>query len=311
MNRRRRRRVFWSAVALVLINAGLYASVSIDRRFIRSVAHQIIAPGHAQRDIVEAMVRYTRGELKKCSFDDVEHMSFLTRWNYKYNVFRVGPGTILTHGAHHLGPCQSNSRVFAELLRAHGIQSNVVALHDENLRGTHSAVQVEYEGTTGIVDPLYGIIYRHPDGRPATLKDLMKDRDLYLANAGMGFQYLPDATGRMVRVPYPVDQYTFDRPLYFSFRRFGAFRWLVYDALTWLFGEDGPRRLVRPRWFRFPAYASMAAIDIAAVVLLLLSVSWRRLDRRRSGASPSSADTPTGRKPPGNPAHARVGSAAS
>ena len=281
----RKFRIVAVAVAMLAITDVLLLwSIKQDEDYIQSIAYSIIAPGSDEHKIVDAVTEFTRNSLKRPSIQDVEQMPLLRRWNYKYNPLRVGPVTILQHGQHQLGPCQSNSRVFKALIAAHGIDAKAVAMLDPDLNGTHSVVEVYYsKGPYGIVDPQNGIVYRHPDGRPATIQDLRNDQKLFLDNAAKGWCYGKGPQYPELKAPYPTQLYDFKRVAYFNFRRFGPLKWFVYDTLTYWFGPDGPLLVPRPSWYMIPTKtAGFILNSVAGLIALLCVIRWRR--NRRSGS---------------------------
>jgi hypothetical protein len=143
-------------------------------------------------------------------------------------------------------------------------------------------VEVEYDGVRGIVDPHFGIIYRHADGRAATLKDLIADPDLARANCRNAVRMIRVAGEPVVAAPYPVDLdgYNFKNAAYANFKYFGPFRFRVHAALTRWFGPDGPLIPFKPVWMIFPAYTLAAMIDTAFVAVLLLRLAGSRIGRR-------------------------------
>lgn len=286
VNRSRR----WSKpacfVALVLLaNAALYFSAQADSAFIRDIAFKIAPPGTPDVEVVRAVSRYVRDEIYHPTREEVEHFPFWVRLNYLYNPFRIGPRPILEYGTHHLGPCQSNSRAFMALLAAHGISSRMVVQHDANLLGLHSVIEVDYAGTHGIVGPTNGVIYQHEDGRPATLKELHKDRDLFVRNAVTGFAYGWGPNGKEYTVPLPYDLYNFDYAYYFNYKWLGALRWPAYKALVAIWGENGPYLPVRPLWYTYPKYTCMVVLDAGVIGAGFILWAGRRLRRRFAKAT--------------------------
>ncbi len=284
-----RRRLSKSArviVALVLFaNAALYLSAQADRAFIRDIAFKIAPQGTPDTEVVRAVTRYVHDEIYHPTPEEVERFPFWVRLNYLYNPFRTGPRPTLEYGTHHIGPCQSNSRAFMALLAAHGISSRMVVQHGPHLNGRHSVVEVDYAGTQGIVGPTNGVIYQHEDGRPATLKELHEDRELFLRNAVKGFAYGWGPKGKEVTIPLPYDLYNFDYAYYFNYKWLGALRWPVYKALIAIWGENGPYLPVRPLWYTYPKYTCMVVLNAGVFGAWFVMWAGKRLRRRFARAS--------------------------
>lgn len=252
------------------MNAALWASVEVDKAYIAGVASQVIPFGSKDTDVVDAMTAYVRDHIYHPTAEEVEVFPWYVRLNYLYNRFRPGPQAVLRYGTHHVGPCQSNSRAFKALLDAHGIDSRTIIQHDDDLIGIHSVIEVDYAGVSGICGPTYGLVYRHADGRPATLQDLRRDQELFKANVSQGFAYGWGPNAKDVRRPLPADVYHFRNAYYFNYKWFGPFRWIVFKCLNGILGDDGPMLVVRPEWYTYPAYTAAIVLDMSVVALLIL-----------------------------------------
>lgn len=270
----------WYVLGLVVIacNAGLLWSVQADRAYIRDVALRAAPEGLSDREIVTALTGYVQENVRKCTLEDVQTMPLLRRWNYLYNPFRPGPRSVIEFGGHQLGPCQSNTRALSELLRARGIPFERVVMHDENLRGIHSLLEVEYAGGRGAVSPSYGILYQHPDGRPATIQELREDRELFVANAMRGWQYGWGPDAKAHKLPLPYDLYHFENAYYFNYNWFGPARWIVFRFLRGAFGSQALYWLTRPGWYSYPALTCVVLMDS---LLLGALAAWFIVKRRR------------------------------
>lgn len=272
-----RRPHYLFALMVLALNAALYASVAMDRRYIRQVAHSIISPDHSTREIVIAVTQFVRNDLHKCDDADVAEMPFWDRCNYLYNRLRPGPRTILERGTHQLAPCQSSTRVLKELLEAFDIDTQSVIMHDKQFQGIHSVAEVDYGGTRGIVDPLYGLVYQHADGRPATLQELRVDHNLFLANAARAWEYGFGKNAHSKKVTMNAAEYNFERAYYFNYGWFGPFRLQVYNWIRRLWGERGLDVLQRPDWYAFPAFSFILCLNAAAA---FVAAAWFLMERR-------------------------------
>lgn len=269
-------------------------SVARDRAAIRARAFDIIKPGADNAAIVQQSLDYINKILQDNSPETVAEMPFWTRLNYEWNPRRVGPGTVLEHGSHPVAPCQTHCRLMMTLLEAHGLAPRAIALHDSNLRGCHGIIEVDIgDGKSIVVDAQYGILYRHPDGRPASLDEIRRDPELAYSNQlnATRFHNIRGRQTQPVAYPFGVDGYTFDFPAYCNFRDFGPLRWKVRDWLTSWFGEKGTFIPKWPNWYVvWPAYNLAFAVDalaIGIIILMLIRRSWRRRRDARFEAIPS------------------------
>ncbi|MEK6643680.1 MAG: hypothetical protein AABZ08_07200 [Planctomycetota bacterium] len=263
------RKALWIGGAfLLLVNAGLWLSVELDKAYIAGIAFQIAPKSSSDVEIVEAVTAYVRDRIYHPTYEEVLEFPWYVRWNYLYSRFRPGPGAVLAYGTHHIGPCQSNSRAFKALLNAFGIESRTIIQHDKDLLGIHSVVEVDYANTFGICGPTYGLVYKHPDGRPATLKDLRTNRVLFEENLKRGFAYGWGPNAKATQRYISGELYNFEKAYYFNYKWFGPFRWMAFNALHGLLGDKGPDLVVRPDWYTYPAYTTAIILDFGAAFVL-------------------------------------------
>jgi hypothetical protein len=281
MSTRSRRVICIVSLFLILVNAGLCLSVYFDHKFISDLAWKIAPASLSEHQAVEQLTRYVQEHVEHRTLDEVRQMSFFQQWNYEHNIFRPGPRSVLEHGTHHIGPCQSFTRALRALLRARGFDCNTVVMHDADLRGIHSVLEVEYDGRRGIVSPTYGILYVDRENRPATLLELREDHELFMENARHGWQYGWGPHARQQKLGGPIDLYVFDRAYYFNYSWFGPLRWTVFRGLRSSFGEDALFWLTRPAWYSYPAYDYMICID--ALALAAGGAFWIVRRRKRAG----------------------------
>jgi hypothetical protein len=279
-----RRRSWFLLLLLLVTNAVFYSSYRIDRAYLQRAALAIADSTWSDERIVEAIINRLR-YLPRLSREQVAKLPWSTQWNLRFNPFKTGARTTFDYGTHR-ATCQVIARVFTALLDAHGIRWERVLLHNEDLRGIHGSVEVQFQRGPGVVDPTYSIIYRHPDGRPASRKELRDDRTLFVANASKGWQFGHGIDGRSNRLSYPVDRYVFDLPLRFSYRWFGPARWFVYGSLIKFAGPDGPLLLASPSWFEWPALRWMFFINVAVGACAIMWRFRRRIKSRKQVGEP-------------------------
>lgn len=282
----RRRAILFILISVVVLNVVLCVSVGRDKRVIRSVAHTIVPDGAQEKDVVATLARYVRDEVHHCNRNEVLQLPLLTRWNYLYNPFRIGPKTALDHGAHHTGSCGSSSRVLMGLLSAFDIESRFIILLDRNLQSRHTLLEVFYQGTWGAVDPLYNIVYRDNNGRPASLSDLREQPVLFLANATQGWEYGYGPQGKQARHTYNTKKKRFDNAQYFNYGKFGILSRSLYRVLSSVFGPDAPLWIRRPNFYAYPALTTLVALDglLVCACCVWLFPSCLRRARRKWGS---------------------------
>jgi len=283
-----RRRWLILSIGTVLVNLSCFISVAIDRANIRKVAFDVVRPGSEKKSIVDACMEFVHGEVNDNSDANIAALPFWPRMNYLWNPRRVGPATVFVYGNHHIAPCQSHSRATMALLEAHGITVRAIALHNSALRGSHGILEVDLgEEGTAVVDPQYGITYRRPDGRFATLRELHADPALGFSNQRSAKRRFIQGGHPIVEIDYPVDEdgYRMDFPAYCNFRDFGPFRFMVRDMLNTWFGDFGYLAVRWPNWYvLWPAYNLAAAVNILAFLCFLTGLVMRIRSRRRLSA---------------------------
>ena len=79
--------------------------------------------------------------------------------------------------------CTDLARVAVALAQALGLPARLVYLADtaQSYSG-HAIVEVHRRGRWGAADPVTAVVYRHPDGAPASTWELMRDAHLVLAH---------------------------------------------------------------------------------------------------------------------------------
>ena len=284
---RRRRRYAVKIVVLfgvILTNLVLLGSVVLDKRAIQAAARATVPADADERTVIELLTRFVHDQLYHCNLDDVKRMPLLRRWNYLYNPFRIGPKTALDYGAHHTGACGSSSRVLMELLTTHHIASRFVILLDDQLRSRHTLLEVLYKNDAwGAVDPLYGIVYQHPDGRPASMWELRNDAELFRDNAEHGWEYAYGPEGEFQPHPYNLEKYPFRNASYLNYSKFGAIGRNLHGFLGATFGESATLWIRRPNIYAYPALTTLLFLDGTLVCVGMAWLIVARIRRVRRG----------------------------
>ena len=75
--------------------------------------------------------------------------------------------------------CTDVARVACAMCQVAGVPARLVSLFNlSQAHSGHDIIEVFSEGFWGAADPLNGLVYRHPNGRPATTWELMNDERL-------------------------------------------------------------------------------------------------------------------------------------
>jgi hypothetical protein len=250
-------------------NGLLLGSVWSDRHGLWETAERVVPQTAGEREIVAEMSRFVRDKLYHCDLDDVEAMPWYRRWHYLYNPFRIGPKMALDHGTRQGGACGSSCNVLMELLAAWGLRSRFVILSDEDLVSRHTVLEVYYAESWGVVDPLYHILYVHPDGRPASVRDLRADPNLVASNAQTGWAYGYGQQYRWHRRSYNHIKNSFDNAHYFHYAKFGPFGRALHAGMRSMFGDEATLWIKRPGLYAYPALTTLTVMDGLAVSVLL------------------------------------------
>ena len=75
--------------------------------------------------------------------------------------------------------CMDVARVASAMCQVAGVPARLVSLFNlSQAHSGHKIIEAFSEGVWGAADPLNGLVYRHPDGKPATTWELMNDERL-------------------------------------------------------------------------------------------------------------------------------------
>jgi transglutaminase-like putative cysteine protease len=141
--------------------------------------------------------------------------------------------------------CVDVSRATCALCQVAGFPARLVALADLDVAySAHQIVEVYRGGAWGALDPISGVVYRYPDGRLASVRDLQRDPDLVDSHASRAAIYTRPGQFRSAAIfTYDIgDADRFDYSVsrvndyYRSILEHAAIGWP--NGLRWLHGED-------------------------------------------------------------------------
>ena len=145
--------------------------------------------------------------------------------------------------------CTDVARVACVLYQIAGFPCRIVQQFDlDQAYGGHVIVEVHRTGTWGAVDSSTGIVYRQPEGTPATTWDLMNDPSLIVAHQGPGAWYTVvgqfGAAGISNYFCWQATKYDYTisglNEYYRSILSMADRQWP--GGLRWLYGEDNARQ---------------------------------------------------------------------
>jgi hypothetical protein len=197
-------------------------------------AEEATADCHSDEERIEALARFCSRLGGKVADDDLDAM-------------RLG-GTeeeIILRGSDW---CTDVARVACVLCQVAGFAARIVMLLDTNQAyGGHDIIEARRKESWGAVDPLTEVIYRHPDGRPASTWELMNQPGLIDAHSrGPSTLYTTPGQFRAAAVCnyFAWEWKTYDYTVsgvnsyYRSILEMSIRGWP--GGLRWLHGEDKP-----------------------------------------------------------------------
>lgn len=93
----------------------------------------------------------------------------------KANFFRPSTVDLMTGN----GACASYAAVLARILKADGMQVRIGQMKVNGLYGGHMFVETKTENGWIVLDPMFNLAFKKPDGSLAQFKDLQQNWDLY------------------------------------------------------------------------------------------------------------------------------------
>lgn len=218
----------------------------LDLRYVRGSRPELeayvaaAASGRTQEEIVEGIARFTARLSKKVETESLDEM-------------RVGgmEEEIVRRGSDW---CTDVARVACVLCQVAGLPARIVCLCDtEQAYSGHVMIEAHRDGRWGAVDSSTAVIYRYPNGTPASTWDLMGNPSLVESHSrGRSTLYTqPGQFRHAALVNYfvwewkrhnyavtPVNDY-YRAILSMSLRGWPG-------GLRWLHGEDSPPKAARP-----------------------------------------------------------------
>jgi len=270
---RLRRAAIWLLIAAIAVDIAAYVSYALDQRFFRRLASEILGGGNpTTQEILERFVEFAYLELERPTYDELP--SPLIKLYYKLNPFHPSARDVVKYGCDYRGGCGSSSRVVLALLDAVGIPSRSLVLRDENGQRVHAVVNALIEGKWAVADPLYGIVFKRPDGELATAEELRDDPSLFESNVRQN-------------PSYPRHLFTYDNFALLNWNKvpvlLPAVRWVLAHTI----GERRTNSISRPRIWMYPFQAFALLITIcaalAATAILLATRERRRGQSTRAG----------------------------
>ena len=139
--------------------------------------------------------------------------------------------------------CTDLVRVACVLCQVAGVPARIIYLADTGRAYSgHAIIEAHRSGVWGAVDPLGGVIYRHPDGRSATTWELMRNTALLMRHAPAPYTNPGQFRAAAVANYFIQDSASYDYTVsglnayYRSILEMSVRGWP--GGLRWLHGED-------------------------------------------------------------------------
>jgi hypothetical protein len=103
--------------------------------------------------------------------------------------------------------CTDVARVACALCQVAGLQARLVVLANvSQAYSGHEIIEVFRDGYWGAADPVYGVVFRFPNGRPASAWDLLADADLVALHPKTPLADARTGDVRAAIVNYPISE---------------------------------------------------------------------------------------------------------
>ena len=143
--------------------------------------------------------------------------------------------------------CTDVARVACAMCQITGVPARLVSLFNlSQAHSGHKIIEAYMEGVWGATDPLNGVVYRHPNGRPTTTWELMNDEKLVRESweGRLSFYADPRQFEGAAVCNYPIWRasdfdYTVSRLNDYSRRVLEMANAGWPGGLRWLHGEEG------------------------------------------------------------------------
>ncbi len=255
--------------ALLILAAYNYARYIGDNRVFVHISSQVCGTDMPAQGRLDALVAWARKDIAPRRSAPFVPPSASVRVLEK--LFTPFPRRALSGRVH----CGSASNLFCAAAAAAGLKTRLAFLHqDADVTGrspSHVVVECLLDGRWVVVDPLFGLLVRLPDGEPVTVEDL--DRKPWLLASAA-----PD--------DYPLDVYNYHYVTRVNWHSVPLVLPLAYRALHALVG-DAVNEIALPGIRRRPRLQLMLLSLLAALLLAVTPSVWgrwalsRRLTRER------------------------------
>lgn len=252
------------SLILVLLAVYNYARYIGDNRVFARISSQVCNKGMPARQRLDALVAWAREDIAPRRSAPFVPPPASVRILEK--LFTPFPRRALKGRLH----CGSASNLFCAVAATAGLRTRTAFLHqDADVTGrspSHVVVECLVDGRWVVVDPLFGLLVRLPDGEPVTVEDL--DRKPQLLTSAV-----PD--------DYPLDVYNYHYVTRVNWHSVPVVLPLVYRALHAIVG-DAVNEIALPAIRRRPRLQLMLLSLLTALLLAVTPSVWGRwaLSRR-------------------------------
>ncbi len=257
-----RRVGLWLVVVALAVDALAVMSYVSDKKFFEALADEIVSYQNlSDRQVLEKFVEFAYHDLERPGYDDLP--STWVKLYYKLNPFHPSARDVIEYGCDYRGGCGSSSRVVMALLDAHKIPSRSLILQDSLDHRIHAVVNANIDRRWAVADPLYGIVFKHADGTPATAEELREDRALFMRNA-------------RANTAYPYEVFDYDNYALMNWKKIPVVLPAIHWVLEHTIGEERTASISRPGIWMYPLPAFASVFTFFALALALVAHLVRR-----------------------------------
>ncbi len=175
------------------------------------------------------------------------------------------------------GGCGSFSLVVGKALDRAGIDFRILQMTcQQNTPGCHILLEAKIDGRWAVLDPLFDLSFRKPDGKLASFAEVSRDWDQFRQQVPESRRTAPPTSERY----YDTAMYDYSDVRGTNWNKVPVLMPAVRRLLVWVIGEERTKYISLRSWVYDINEVYLVASSIAYLLVLLLH--WRRWRKRRT-----------------------------